>query len=240
MGTQLNEQHITTQDWVKETSFGKWFLSTNIWYRYVLTEAIVDLKRLMGARADGIGRLLDIGCGEGRAFPLLNEHLRPQEIVGIDIDNELLTSAKHDGESAAAAAIKWGSVTNLPLVDNSIDVVFCHQLIHHVAQQERALHELHRVLKPGGLLLLSESCKSFIETWVVRWFFRHPPQVQKTAEEYQQLVKTAGFEFTESDIQCTTPWWSLPDFGIRRRLGLIRKAPQTTEVLIVATKPLHN
>jgi len=129
-------------------------------------------------------------------------------------------------------------VAKLPLPDGSVDMIFCHQLIHHLAAQEAGLAELYRVLKPGSFLLLSESCKPFICSWAVRWFFRHPMHVQKTAEEYRALVQAAGFQFSDEDVQLTTPWWSLSDFGLRRKFGLQRQAPQTAELIVVARKPV--
>ena len=134
------------------------------------------------------------------------------------------------------------SVTRLPIADGSIDVIFCHQLIHHVADQEGALRELHRVLAPGGVLLLGESCEAFINTWTVRWCFRHPPGAQKPAEGYLALVQGAGFVFGAVDVRTSTPWWSLPDLGIARKLGLSGALPLTTqtatatEILVVARK----
>ena len=129
----------------------------------------------------------------------------------------------------------FGHQARLP--DESVDGVLCHQLIHHVANQQGALRELHRVLKPGGYLFLSESCEAFIRTWTVRWFFRHPVGVQRPAEGYMKLVREAGFVFDEArDVRTSTPWWSLWDFGFTRKIGLVRSAPVATELLLVARK----
>jgi len=92
------------------------------------------------------------------------------------------------------------------------------------------------VLAPGGMLLLAESCEAFIKTWLVRLLFRHPPDVQKPAEGYLGLVRSAGFVFGDADVRISTPWWSLPDLGVTRRLGLMRKPPVPTELLLVARK----
>lgn len=225
-------------DWVPETAFGKWFLSTGTWFKYVLSRAVADLKALAGDRAMDAARLLDIGCGEGRAFPLLAEAFRPKSIVGIDIDGPQIRRA-----AAAAAAcscpvtVQHNSVTRLDLADHSIDVIFLHQLIHHTADQTGALRELYRVARPGAVFLIGESCETFIKTWSVRWFFRHPDGIQKPAQGYVDLVRAAGFTVADGDIQTSTPWWSLPDLGVLRRLGLSRGPSEPTEILIVARKP---
>ena len=140
----------------------------------------------------------------------------------------------HCGKPLATTLVSEDTQLDLP--DASIDAIFCHQLIHHVANQKGALRELHRVLAPGGILLLAESCEAFIETWQVRWFFRHPHGVQKPAEGYLDLVRAAGFVFGDADVRIWTPWWSLPDLGFTRKLGLVRRPPVATELLVVARK----
>jgi SAM-dependent methyltransferase len=226
----------TACDWVPETAFGKWFLGTDMWFHKVLAQAIADLKQLAGTNApDPFNYLMDVGCGQGRAFSLLQQTFSPKQIVGVDIDPHMLERAAQSARQCGCPVeLKRSSVTRLDLPDASIDVIFCHQLIHHVANQEGALRELHRVLAPGGMLLLAESCEAFIKAWQVRWFFRHPRGVQKPAEGYLDLVRAAGFVFGDADVHTSTPWWSLPDFGFTRKLGLVRKPPVATELLVVA------
>lgn len=228
----------TAPDWIPETAFGKWFLGTDLWFQYVLAQAIADLRQLAGAKARGpIHSLMDAGCGQGRAFSLLQQTFSPRQIVGLDIDPEMLERAAEPArECGCPVELKRGSVTRLDLPASSIDVIFCHQLIHHVANQEGALRELHRVLAPGGLLLLAESCEAFIRTWWVRWFFRHPKGVEKPAEAYFDLVRSAGFVFGDADVRTSTPWWSLPDLGLTRKLGMARKPRAATELLVAARK----
>jgi SAM-dependent methyltransferase len=229
----------TARDWVSETRFGKWFLSTDTWYREVLALAVTELRELGGARVpDAFDRLMDVGCGQGRTFQLLRELYAPREIVAVDVDPLMLERARAEAARCEIpVTVQACSVTRLDLPDASVDGILCHQLIHHVADQEGALRELHRVLAPGGFLFLAESCRPFIETWTVRWFFRHPPGVQRTAGEYQALVRAAGFEFDPArDVRTSTPWWSLWDFGFTRRIGLVRSPPAATELLLVARK----
>ena len=228
----------TAPDWVSETRFGKWFLGTQTWYRYVLTVAVEELREIAGSRMTSINRLADVGCGHGRAFALLAKHFTPREIVAFDIDPEMLEGARRAAQHCPApVTVRQGSITRLDLPDGAVDAVFCHQLVHHCAEQMRALREMHRVLAPGGYLLLGESCESFIHTWSVRWFFRHPPGVQHSAEGYMKMVRDAGFVLDDRDVRTSTPWWSLWDFGFSRRLGLARKPEVATELLLVARRP---
>jgi SAM-dependent methyltransferase len=228
----------TAPDWVSETRFGKWFLSTETWFRWVLSQAVADLHALAGPNLPpSFNRLMDVGCGQGLAFQLVEKHFAPRAIVGIDIDPRMVEASRAAAESCRVPVeVRSCSVTKLDLPDASVDAILCHQLIHHVGNQQGALAELHRVLAPGGYLFLSESCESFIDTWTVRWFFRHPPGVQRPAEGYVKLVREAGFQVDDAHVHTSTPWWSLWDFGLTRRLGLARKTPVATELLLVARK----
>lgn len=100
-------------------------------------------------------------------------------------------------------------------------MVFCHQTFHHLVEQEKALAEFCRVLKPGGLLLFAESTVAYIDTWVIRWLFRHPMEVQKSAAGYLEMLRKQGFEFGERNVSYPYLWWSrAKDFGLLERFGL--------------------
>ncbi|VAW90092.1 hypothetical protein MNBD_GAMMA17-1628 [hydrothermal vent metagenome] len=225
--------------WVPETRLGKWFLSTEWWSVFVLNEAISDLHQLARERLpEERPVLLDIGCGQGASFPLLEQYFSPQSICGVDVDPALLKLAELSGENCCCEVdIHRDSAKKLDLPDNTFDMVFCHQLIHHITFREEAMEEIYRVLKPGGLLLLSESCQHFLRVYWVEWLFRHPKMEQKTAEGYIELVNGAGFEMTENDVHETAPWWSKRDFGLLKKAGLPSSKSVTTEISLVATKP---
>ncbi len=233
-----NPDLIDTRDWVRETRFGKWFVSTDIWIKYVLEVAMADFSALLGRRVPQQAVVLDAGCGIGLSFPLLARWLQPRQIIGTDIDLSALKIAA-DTQTLPGVELKLlhASAERLPLPDGSVDVVYCHQLLHHVKAQEAVLKELLRVLRPGGVLLSGESCRSFIHSFWVRLLFRHPDMVQKTAQQYLDLIRAAGFELAHDDLRQTIPWWSRVDFGLLQRWGLSSWSPDTTEVNSVAFKP---
>lgn len=97
--------------------------------------------------------VLDIACGEGYGSALLAQHAR--SVTGVDIDQSSIIHAKKDYGNTKNLDFKHGSLTDIPLKDASVDVITCFESIEHITEQNQAMVELKRVLKPSGLLLLS-------------------------------------------------------------------------------------
>ncbi|MGH8551113.1 MAG: class I SAM-dependent methyltransferase [Methylococcales bacterium] len=224
---------------VPETRFGTWFLGTETWCVYVLQHALNDLELLMQPRPASIPAVLEVGFGHGKALLELDRRFRPQRLVGIDADP--LSRARAQAELHAHgihAELVTTNAASIDFPDNSFDVVFCHQTLHHIVAQEAALAEFFRVLKPGGMLLLAESTRRFIHSPPIKILFRHPMHVQKTAEQYIALVRQAGFDVPPEKISCPYLWWSRPDIGVLEWLGFkIPSRREATLVNLVATKP---
>lgn len=224
---------------VPETKFGQWFLGTNTWARYVVTDAMRELVQLMPRDARPARRILDAGSGPGVSLGLLEEIFQPEEIIAIEADPHEV------GRSRAAAKrcrcqieVRYGDAARTRLESGSVDLVLCHQTLHHVIDQEGTLAEFHRVLAPGGVLLLAESCREFIMSSSVQWLFRHPNHVQKSAAEYQALVRAGGFVFGPENVRVSIPYWSRPDWGLLRRLGWRSRNPEEpTQVTLAALRP---
>jgi len=230
--------------YVEETRIGFQFLRTHTWQHHVLRVAINDLKRLIGEPLPQHGSLLDVGCGQGKSFRLLSEAFRPARLIGLDADPHSLKLSRAEAQREnISVELMTGDCARIELPDASVDIVFCHQTFHHLVEQERALAEFWRVLKPGGLLLFAESTKAYIDTWVIRWFFRHPMEVQKSADEYLAMLRGQGFEFESRHVSLPYLWWSRSsDFGLLERWGLRAPPPpgqrEETLVNVAARKPM--
>jgi ubiquinone/menaquinone biosynthesis C-methylase UbiE len=229
---------------VEETRFGLWFLRTETWSRHVLERALQDLTRLLLAAGETAQAsypvVVDVGCGFGRSLPKLHRRFRPQRLVGMDVDGAMLDASAREVLSADIhAELLQCSSDSLSLEDNSVDLLFCHQTFHHLVEQEQAIREFYRVLKPGGVMLFAESTKRYIESWTIRYLFRHPMQVQKTAGQYLALVRNTGFEVLPQAISTPFLWWSRPDLGLLERAFRIAPRPDAEQTLInlVARKP---
>lgn len=231
--------------YVEETRIGFAFLRTHTWQHHVLRVAIDDLARLVGSPLPQGGTLLDVGCGQGRSFRYLRDAFRPDRLLGLDADP--LSLARSQAEAAREgieASLLLGDCARIDLPDASVDVLFCHQTFHHLVEQERALDEFWRVLRPGGLLLFAESTRAYIDTWVIRWFFRHPMHVQKSADEYLAMLRNRGFRFDAHQVSLPYLWWSrAKDFGLLERWGIRQPPPpgQRDETLVnVAARKPHD
>jgi ubiquinone/menaquinone biosynthesis C-methylase UbiE len=220
-------------DHVPETRFGVWFLNTQTWAIHVLRRAVNDLERLIPERRASYPVIVDVGCGWGRSFELLKERFAPRTLIGIDVDPQMLKAA---GETVARKGIevdlRQASSAQLPLPSQSVDMLFCHQTFHHLVEQEAALAEFRRVLKPGGVMLFAESTRKYIHSWIIRLLFRHPMDVQRTAEEYLAMVRAAGFEVAPASISYPYLWWSRGDLGIFERWFGIKPRQDHEETLI--------
>lgn len=101
-------------------------------------------------------RVLDAGCGNGRAYQVLAG--LAIEYVGVDASAGLLKEARRR-ISDLLAEFRSGSVTALPFGDREFEAALSAAVLHHVpsaAYRRQALAELYRVLKPGGTLFLTD------------------------------------------------------------------------------------
>jgi ubiquinone/menaquinone biosynthesis C-methylase UbiE len=228
-------------DYVPETRFGAWFLGTDVWLHFVIKVAVMDLARLMGSRKRAYPVVVDAGCGRGQALRLLKIFFRAGRLVGVDMDGPALDVARRRvTRHRLEVELLENDCSKIDLPDASVDLVFCHQTLHHLVHQEKALDELYRILKPGGVLLLSESTREYIHSWVIKLLFAHPMDVQKTSDEYLALLRRHGFEFDDENVSYPYLWWSRRDFGILEALGIPpRKHGEREETLVnvAARKP---
>jgi SAM-dependent methyltransferase len=225
---------------IPETRFGFWFLGTETWVQYVLTVALNDLERLIPDRQVTYSSILDVGCGRGNSFRLLHDKFLPQRLIGVDIDERSLRLARsqvvHDH---LQVELLQSDGATLELPDGSVSMLFCHQTFHHLVRQQEALSEFYRVLQPGGLLLFAESTRAYIYSWIIRLLFRHPMEVQRSAEEYLAMIRNQGFEFGSENVSFPYLWWSRPDIGMAEWLGFpVPQKREETLVNVVARKPL--
>lgn len=105
------------------------------------------------------GRVLDAGCGTGACLPGLRERYPHAELLALDIAEPMLALARHRGgwwqRRRQPVRCLCGDVERLPLQNESLDLVFSNLTLQWCADPPAVFAELHRVLRPGGLLLFT-------------------------------------------------------------------------------------
>lgn len=99
-------------------------------------------------------RVLDAGCGTGRALEALRAAVGPGgTVLGADLTPQMLEAARAAGRDAQGALL-LADVARLPVRDGVLDAVFAAGLIAHLPDPGTNLRELARVVRPGGGLAL--------------------------------------------------------------------------------------
>ncbi|MEO6029316.1 MAG: methyltransferase domain-containing protein [Candidatus Binatia bacterium] len=103
-------------------------------------------------------RVLDIGCGTGRLAERLTTADGVRAIVGCDFSAGMLENASErlaSPRAAGVASLVRGDASRLPFADAAFDAAVSTEAFHWFPDQDAALRELRRVLRPGGRLLLA-------------------------------------------------------------------------------------
>jgi arsenite methyltransferase len=99
--------------------------------------------------------VLDIGCGPGFYCAELLEEVGPSgRVVGVDSSAAMLALAARRCAGHDNVAFHEGDAADLQVPDGTFDAALCVQVLEYVAEPERGLAEMHRVLRPGGRVLV--------------------------------------------------------------------------------------
>ncbi|HET6494653.1 MAG TPA: class I SAM-dependent methyltransferase [Thermoleophilia bacterium] len=116
-------------------------------------------RRIHGDVMHGVGRfdfstVLDVGCGTGTTLAAILDARPGVHALGVDLSSVMIEVAHQ--RLGTRAELRVADAEHLPFGDGVVDLVVCVDSLHHYPHPERALHEMRRVTRPGGGLVLGE------------------------------------------------------------------------------------
>ncbi len=129
-------------------------------------------------------KVLDLGCGPGLYAKKLSE--RGTKVKGIDLSRDLIKIAKRENPNIE---FKIGDAENLPYKNSEFDIVLAALVLGHLSNWDKALSEINRVLKRGGIFVFSGYNPVIEKTKKTRWFFRNFREIKDYFEEGWRFSK---------------------------------------------------
>lgn len=203
-------------------------------------------KHLTSLGIDKAPRLLDLGCGDGTNLHWLKPYA--ESLYGSDYNLARLARAE---ARATGATLFLANILNYPAFENSFDIVFFNHVIEHIPDDEAALRTVHRILKPGGLLVLGAPNEG---AWWWQLAYRRAPDVLAstdhvhfyTAQTLHEKMQGAGLSVSEVEHM----GWGPPDFTLDGKwrkykflddafelLGKCFLRSQASSLYLIASKP---
>ncbi|MFO0755144.1 MAG: methyltransferase domain-containing protein [Byssovorax sp.] len=172
-------------------------------------------------------RILDVGCGLGGTVASLNEHLHDVALTGLNIDPRQLERCRETVRARPGNTVTFreGDACQMPFDDASFDVVLAVECAFHFPSRARFFAEVRRVLRPGGLLALSDFMPSrlgepllHVQDLLFGDYIRKvvgPTDLSVTLPRYKAMAEAEGLRLLhEEDITKKT----LPTYPVLRRV----------------------
>jgi len=144
--------------------------------------------------------VLDLGSGAGfDCFLAANKVGENGRVIGVDMTPEMIEKARENAEEGDYRNVEFrlGEIENLPVADNSVDIVISNCVINLSPDKRRVFMEAFRVLKPGGRLMVSDmvllkELPDFIKNSIEAYIGCLSGAIMK--DEYTEAIKAAGFQ----------------------------------------------
>jgi ubiquinone/menaquinone biosynthesis C-methylase UbiE len=155
------------------------------------------LLRMAGSMPGG--RALEIGCGRGVGTEIILDLFRADRVDAFDLDVRMVALARARLRDRGERVRLWvGDATVIPVAAETYDAVFDFGIIHHVPEWRRALHEVGRVLKPGGRFYAEEVLGGFVNHPIVKTLLEHPGLDRFDATAFAAGLAEAGLRLQQA------------------------------------------
>ena len=184
--------------------------------------------------------VLDLGSGGGIDVLLSAKRVGPSgKAYGLDMTDEMLALARENQKKAGVQNMEFlkGTIEEIPLPDNSVDVIISNCVINLSGDKDRVMREAFRVLKPGGRLAVSDVVIRCEVPQAVRksmelWVGCIAGAMQET--EYREKLRAAGFEGVEIEPTRTYQVEEARDFLTAAGLDAETVGPQIKDKFMSA------
>lgn len=160
--------------------------------------------------------ILDIGCRTGRFSGPLSDYFDAR-VIGVEPSEKMLAEARSKGETNTVYHV--ASAENLPVGDNSVDLVYLSMVLHHFDKPAAAIGEIFRALKPGGFVALRGGSRERINQYPYVPFFPATAPLLKAAlqpaRNIQELFLGGGLNFVRHKIIESPVAASWREFAVR-------------------------
>lgn len=149
MKSQMEKMVDTYDSYMRKVTLGR---------EQVLRQTTVELAGIKPG-----DYVLEVGCGTGTLTLAAKQQAGPTgRVFGIDIIPGMIEASKRKAaEAQEEITFQEGSIDKIPFTENTFDVVMCSFMIFHMSEETRrkGIAEIHRVLKPGGRLMILDLAK---------------------------------------------------------------------------------
>jgi ubiquinone/menaquinone biosynthesis C-methylase UbiE len=167
-------------------------------------------QKTMAYLGDDPGRILEVCCGQGGSAPYLDPLA---DYTGIDISDVAIALAQ---QAFPEFSYQQGDVCQLDFEDGTFNTVIAKEAIEHLLKPDRALKEWHRVLAPGGLLVLTTPNCDSLHLRINRalghgdFLCSYDHVKEFTFSEMTAMMESAGFSIEASCGSFLMPYWGIP------------------------------
>ncbi len=191
------------------------------WSYYVRATTDATIQRL----PDSLGVVLDIGCGTGALLSRLQNTQAASQLAGVDASAEMLAIARDRLHPEVSLRKSWAE--ELPFDDCTFDTIASCNMFHFIRRPDHALHEMFRVLRPGGMVVITDWCDDYLMCKLcdiyLRWFDPSHFRMYGTSQCYKMLAGADARRVSIEKYKISTLW------GLMTAIAYKSSASSTSE-----------